>query len=122
MISEQDRNDLHNGLAQVLGDHRAAVLMEHLPPVGWADVARRSDIDALATATKRDVDALAVATKTDLAILTADFRTEMASLRTEMAGLGGELRKEMAAQTRTLVLAYVAAMVAVLGYVQIVLT
>jgi len=30
-----------------IGDKVAETLMEHLPPLGWADVARKSDIDHL---------------------------------------------------------------------------
>ena len=46
-ISDQSRYDLHQRLAQVLGVDEAATLMAHLPPVGWADVATRRDLDQL---------------------------------------------------------------------------
>jgi hypothetical protein len=32
-----------------MGDKVADTVMEHLPPTGWADVARTSDVDHLAT-------------------------------------------------------------------------
>jgi len=41
------RQSLHARLAETLGADEAALLMEYLPPIGWADVARRSDVDAL---------------------------------------------------------------------------
>ena len=44
-ISESDRLELHVGLEKVLGDKLANTLMEHLPPSGWSDVARKSDVD-----------------------------------------------------------------------------
>ena len=47
MISEDDRYDMHRGLDEVLGSKRAATLMGHLPPVGWADVATKRDVDLL---------------------------------------------------------------------------
>jgi hypothetical protein len=46
-ISEESRHHLYNKLENVLGSEDATVLMEHLPPVGWADVATKRDLDAL---------------------------------------------------------------------------
>lgn len=39
---------MHLKLKSVLGDNVANTMMDHLPPTGWADVARKSDIDHLA--------------------------------------------------------------------------
>lgn len=36
---------MHAGLRAKLGDEVADTMMEYMPPVGWADVARRSDIE-----------------------------------------------------------------------------
>ncbi len=44
-IDESSRHAMYNRLQEVLGDEHAAVLMEHLPPVGWADVATKRDLD-----------------------------------------------------------------------------
>ena len=46
-ISEESRHHLYQRLEEVLGRAEAAVLMEYLPPVGWADVATKRDLDAL---------------------------------------------------------------------------
>ena len=39
---------MHLKLKSVLGDKVDDTMMDHLPPTGWADVARKSDIDHLA--------------------------------------------------------------------------
>ncbi len=43
-ISEAQRFDMQVGLRSHLGDNVANILMEHLPPSGWSDIARKQDI------------------------------------------------------------------------------
>jgi hypothetical protein len=47
VLDERSRHELYLRLEAVLGPEAAATLMEHLPPVGWADVATKRDLDAL---------------------------------------------------------------------------
>ena len=47
-IDERSRHELYVRLERVLGPEAASTLMEHLPPVGWADVATKRDLDVLA--------------------------------------------------------------------------
>ena len=46
-IDERTRYEMYLGLEQLLGPQVADALMEHLPPVGWADVATKHDLAAL---------------------------------------------------------------------------
>jgi len=46
-ISQSDRYDLQQHLQTVLGEKMGNMLMEHLPPSGWSDVARTRDIDMI---------------------------------------------------------------------------
>jgi hypothetical protein len=51
-IDERTRHRLFVKLEAVLGPDDATALMEHLPPVGWADVATKSDLVLL----RRDLE------------------------------------------------------------------
>ena len=88
-VDERSRHALHTKLEELLGPEKASVLMEHLPPVGWADVATKRDVDNLAAATKRDMDNLAAA---------MDLKLD--ALRNELLA---HFRAELNAQTRTMV-------------------
>lgn len=83
VVDERARHALYRKLEETIGAEEATTLMEHLPPVGWADVA----------------------TKSDLAVLRNELRGESGELRGEMLGMEGRLRLEMAKNMRTVVLA-----------------
>jgi len=90
-ISDQTRHRLHQRLDEVLGPDEAATLMEHLPPVGWADVA-----------TKRDLDHFAIEIRSELGQLRADMQVGFAELRTDLQTELGAIRAEMNRQLPTL--------------------
>jgi hypothetical protein len=46
-IDERARREMYERLEEVLGAAAADALMVHLPPVGWADVATKDDLNAL---------------------------------------------------------------------------
>ena len=83
-VDQESRNHLHNKLTESIGEGAAAVLMEHLPPVGWADVA-----------TKADLDHLGETIRLELRAEMANLRREMAELRTELHKSFGEFRDEI---------------------------
>jgi hypothetical protein len=47
-VTEYERNQLFAWFEEHMGKERAATMMSLLPPVGWADVATKRDLDALA--------------------------------------------------------------------------
>jgi hypothetical protein len=57
-ITEGSRHQLFQRLEEVLGTEEATTLMEHLPPVGWADVATKRDLDQLAEKIELRIDRL----------------------------------------------------------------
>ncbi len=46
-VDERSRHELYRRLEEVLGPEAATTLIEHLPPVGWADVATKHDLTGL---------------------------------------------------------------------------
>lgn len=106
-IDERSRHDLHRRLDEVLGPKEATVLMEHLPPVGWADVATKADLAHLQQQVSLEVHAVELRMRAEMADLRtetrtgmADLRTEMANLRTDMVGAFAAFRDEIHADRR----------------------
>jgi hypothetical protein len=98
-ITEAERFQMHEALSTAHGKEVAAIIMEHLPPTGWGDVARRSDVADLRVLTTKDMEIVRIALTSDMQALGAELRGEMQELRTELRGemqaLRLELRTEM---------------------------
>jgi hypothetical protein len=47
MFTDEDRRRLYSALEQSLGHDAAAILMAHLPPVGWVELATKGDVAEL---------------------------------------------------------------------------
>lgn len=84
-VEERERRELQEALMGAIGSDHTDTLMSYLPPVGWADVA-----------TKRDLDALGNQLRAEAADLRSELRGEIIGVRVEMAELGSQLRSEMA--------------------------
>ncbi len=91
-ITEQSRHDLYVRLEAALGAQEATTLMEHLPPVGWADVSTRTDV-AL------QLQALEGNLRAEFHLAFGDCRDEMhrsfGDFRDEIHRSFGEFRDEM---------------------------
>lgn len=72
-IDERRRHAMYLFFEDLAGAEVATTLMEHLPPVGWADVATRHDVEH------------------ETALLRSDLERETAVLRSEMGVLRGEI-------------------------------
>jgi hypothetical protein len=94
-IDERRRLDLADAVKRALGDEAGITLMEMLPPVGWADVATRFDVEAQRVATGDDLSALRREMRSELATLRREMSSELATLRREMSSELAAVRQEM---------------------------
>jgi hypothetical protein len=85
-ITEEARHQLYLRLEAALGREEATTFMEHMPPVGWADVATKHDLEQQTLLTKRDIELAASELRREI----AGLRGEFGELRGEFGGLRGE--------------------------------
>ena len=90
-IDDRSRHELFQRLDDALGPKAAEVLMAHLPPVGWADVATKSDLDFRLGALED---------RMNLRFEKLDERLEKVEER-----VVGRMHAELAAQSRTMIFA-----------------
>lgn len=100
-LDERARHELFLRLEQALGPESAETLMELLPPVGWADVATKRDLDALEERMNLRFDLV------DRRFEASEHKL-LAALRGELLSAVGAQSNLIAAQTKTLVIANVA--------------
>ena len=87
--NDDDRRELFDLLESGLGSRTAALLMAHLPPVGWAELATKSDVASLRSELKGEM---------------AELRGEMAELRADVTDkLSGLVPKLWAANAATMI-------------------
>ncbi|MEI2697393.1 MAG: hypothetical protein V9E94_03225 [Microthrixaceae bacterium] len=59
-VTEESRYQLFQRLEELLGPEKVSTLMELLPPVGWADVATKRDLDQMHAALDAKIDRVGV--------------------------------------------------------------
>jgi hypothetical protein len=80
-ITEASRFQLRTAIGQILSEEAADTLMELLPPVGWADVATKTDLQHLREELKAEIHSLRIATKTDLQHLRDELKADIQALQ-----------------------------------------
>jgi len=84
MVNDADRRKLYAALSEAIGPKPSDLLMELLPPTGWAHLATQQDIATV----RADIDIA----KTELRIEINDLRTE---LKAEIQDVRIELKSDL---------------------------
>jgi len=87
-MTEARRHQLYQALKERLGDEPAETLMEAIPPVGWADVATKRDLDALGLQLRTEFRS---ELHTELGTLQRTIFFQMLASQATVAGLLGGL-------------------------------
>ena len=85
-LTEQQRTEIYNTLADTIGQPGAEFLMAQQPPGGWEQLA-----------TKRDLADLEVKTQAGFVELNAKMDVQFAQLREQLAEQFAEIKKQFAA-------------------------
>lgn len=109
MINDADRRKLFEALRATIGPEPSELLMELLPPTGWAHLATSADVSMLRT----DIDIA----KTELRIEIQDVRTELKGDIQEVRSEVQDLRGRIDGLVPKLVAANIASMIGIAGLV-----
>lgn len=77
VIDERTRHLMYLGLEEKLGTEVTDSLMQHLPPVGWADVATRHDLEGQVLLLRTDLEAQIAALRFEMNLLRSDLLREI---------------------------------------------
>ena len=100
-ITDKQRNDLYRACEETMGEGPAETLLSLLPPVGWADVATKTDLGSL----RADFDHLRTEIKSDLGHLRTGLESALATMATkeDLQELRADVERSMKDQTRTMI-------------------
>ena len=101
-IDDRSRQELFQRLDEALGPKAAEVLMAHLPPVGWADVATKHDLAALEERMNMRFDWAEERTNMRFDTLQGFFEERIEKVEERVIG---RIHAEVAAQSRTMIFA-----------------
>lgn len=102
-VGERERRELQEALVGTIGPEPTDTLLSYLPPVGWADVATKRDLDNFAAQLRLEMAEMKTELRTEvagvraeIADLRTDLTTNIADLHTEISGVRTDLRTEIA--------------------------
>jgi hypothetical protein len=102
MPGDAPRRLLREQAMRAMGAEAADVLMEHLPPAGWGDLARRSDVEHETALLRLEIGTLRAEMSGEFSALRGEMSGEFTAVRGEMSGEFTSLRSEMTGGMSTL--------------------
>ena len=97
-VEESDRHLLHQQAAQAMGPEAAAILMSHLPPAGWADLARRADVEHETALLRAEISSLRTELGAEIGSVRTELGAEIGSVRAELGAKISSVRTELGAE------------------------
>jgi hypothetical protein len=102
MPGDAPRRLLREQAMRAMGAEAADVLMEHLPPAGWGDLARRSDVEHETALLRLEIGTLRAEMSGEFTALRGEMSGEFTALRAEMSGEFTAVRGEMSGEFTSL--------------------
>ena len=90
-VSEQERHDLYETFIKVFGRKEAGKVMDLLPPVDWAEIARKGDVAAV----RNDLASV----REDLVVLDEKWTTRIEALDEKWTNLFEALEHRLSSKT-----------------------
>ncbi len=113
-VTEYERHQVFQWYEEAMGTERAKIMMNLVPPVGWGEVATRTDLAALGSGLRGEMSVLSSELRGEMSVLRSELRAEMSVLSSE---LRGEMKAANAELLRTLFFAMVASNATLVGLV-----
>ena len=82
--ADNDRRILHSAIESACGERPAEILMEHLPPAGWRDLATKEDLALARSDIQIELEKLRAEIYVELEKLRAELHLGLEKLRTEL--------------------------------------
>ena len=117
MATETGRHRLYEKIKESWGEDNAAELMSYLPPVGWADVATKQDLDALRVATQQDVKLLSAELRVEIKKVRSDVGDKITALQSEMHNDSRTQLRWMVGSVLTIQIASIGTFAAIVGWI-----
>lgn len=128
-VTEQSRRRLHRELANVMGEEGATLVVEHLPPMDWTDLATKEDLAATEAELRAEIAMVRSELAAGFVLVNERFKTvearlaqheELFATKADVLALSAQLHQELRRMTQTLLfgsVGLVAAMASVVGVV-----